>query len=134
MDTRLASGNAIDEPALALLVEQFYSRVRRDSQLGAIFNDAVDDWAEHFARLADFWSSVILTSGRYKGNPVATHRKHASRITPQLFDRWLAIWRETTDELMEPQAATALPHKADRIAESLKLALFFKLPPRSDAI
>ena len=34
---------------------------------------------------------------------------------------------------MEPAAAAALQDKAERIAESLRLALFFKLPPRSDA-
>lgn len=133
MDTQLASINGIDEPALARLVELFYGRVRRDSALGPIFNDAVDDWPDHFAKLSDFWSSVMLTSGRYKGNPVAAHRRHANRITPELFDRWLAIWRATTDELMTPPAAAALQDKAERIAESLKLALFFKLPPRSDA-
>jgi hemoglobin len=129
----LVSTIAIDEPALARLVEQFYTRIRQDPELGPIFNHAVDDWPEHFAKLTDFWSSVMLGSGRYKGNPVAAHRKHAGRITPELFDRWLAIWKATTDELMAPGTAAALQEKAERIAESLKLALFFKLPPRSDA-
>jgi hemoglobin len=70
----------------------------------------------------------MLTSGRYKGRPVPAHLKHADRITPQLFQRWLKIWAETTNELMTPQAAQALQAKAARIAESLQLALFFKLP------
>jgi len=69
----------------------------------------------------------MLTTGRYKGNPVAAHLKHRARITPELFQRWLLLWGQTTDEVMAPDAAAALQAKAARIAESLQLALFFKL-------
>tara|TARA_A100001391_G_scaffold201546_1_gene188842 strand:+ start:14334 stop:14567 length:234 start_codon:yes stop_codon:yes gene_type:complete len=53
--------------------------------------------------------------------------KHRDRITPALFGRWLTLWANTTDELMAPDAAAALQAKAARIAESLKLAMFFRL-------
>lgn len=121
----------IDDEALERLVEEFYARVRRDAELGPIFNNAIDDWPEHLERLAAFWSSVMLTSGRYKGNPMAAHLKHVTEITPELFDRWLGLWTQTTNELMEPAAAAALQAKAGRISESLQLALFFRLEPRS---
>lgn len=119
----------IDEASLERLVAAFYARVREDEALGPIFNDAVDDWPAHLATLTAFWSSVMLTSGRYKGQPVPAHMKHLARITPELFDRWLALWASTTNELMSSDAATALQAKAARIAESLKLALFFRLDP-----
>lgn len=118
----------LDEAKLATLVESFYARVRADEELGPIFNDAIGNWPEHLDKLTAFWSSVMLTTGRYKGQPVPAHRKHVSRITPQLFDRWLGLWSATTNELMTPEAAAALQAKAARIAESLQLALFFKLP------
>lgn len=118
---------AIDEAGLRQLVETFYGRIRRDEVLGPIFNDAVDDWPHHFAQLTAFWTSVMMGSGRYKGQPVPAHAKHKSRIEPWMFDRWLGIWKDTTDELMEQAAAAALQEKAARIAESLKLALFFRL-------
>jgi hemoglobin len=121
----------IDEAGLERLVALFYTRVREDAALGPIFNDAVGDWPEHLEKLAAFWSSVMLTTGRYKGNPMTAHLKHRDRITPELFDRWLGIWKRTTDEIMSPEAAAALQAKAGRIAESLQLALFFKLEPRS---
>ncbi|WP_230291530.1 group III truncated hemoglobin [Croceicoccus sp. Ery5] len=123
----------IDEAGLARLVDAFYARVRADTELGPIFNDAIDDWPHHLDKLAAFWSSVMLTSGRYKGQPVPAHMKHKDRITPELFDRWLGLWEQTTEELMEPDAALALQEKAARIAESLKLALFFRLNRRPDA-
>lgn len=119
----------IDEQGLSRLVPLFYARVREDAELGPVFNDAVADWPEHLEKLVDFWSSVMLTSGRYKGNPVFAHAKHRDRIPPELFDRWLALWAEVTNEVMSPDAAAALQAKAARIAESLKLALFFKLDP-----
>ena len=117
----------IDEAGLARLVDAFYARVRADAALGPIFNQAIDDWPEHLDKLAAFWSSVMLTSGRYKGQPVPAHVKHKDRISPALFDRWLVLWKQTTDELMAPEAAAALQAKAARIAESLQLAMFFRL-------
>ncbi|HEY0595996.1 MAG TPA: group III truncated hemoglobin, partial [Sphingopyxis sp.] len=91
------------------------------------FNAAVDDWPGHLEKLIAFWSSVMLTTGRYKGSPVAEHLKHRQAITPAMFDRWLAIWADTTNELLAPAVAAALQAKAVRIAESLQLALFFRL-------
>lgn len=121
----------INEDGLRRVVTAFYARIRQDPELGPIFNDAIHDWPEHLEKLTDFWSSVMLTSGRYKGRPVPAHLKHAQRITPQLFQRWLKIWAETTDELMAPQDAEALQSKAIRIAESLQLAMFFRLPAQT---
>lgn len=117
----------LTDEALQTLVDAFYDRVRADAALGPIFNDAIGDWPEHLEKLGAFWSSVMLTSGRYKGQPVPAHIKHRDRINPALFNRWLAIWRATTDELMEPAAAAGLQEKAERIAQSLQLAMFFKL-------
>ena len=117
----------IGEAALERLIPAFYDRVRADADIGPLFNAAVHDWADHLEKLVAFWSSVMLTSGRYKGSPVAEHLKHQAAITPAMFDRWLAIWADTTNELLAPAAATALQAKAARIAESLQLALFFRL-------
>lgn len=114
----------ITEPAIAQLVDRFYAKARRDPMIGPLFNGAVADWDEHLHRLCDFWSSVMLTTGRYKGNPMAAHLKHP--IEPQFFVRWLALWCETTAELFVPALAERLREKAERIAESLKLALFYR--------
>jgi len=121
----------IDDTSLAALVDLFYTRVRADDLIGPLFNDAIGDWPHHLDKLAAFWSSVMLTSGRYKGQPVSAHMRHRERITPPMFDRWLALWRVTTAELFAAPAAAALQAKADRIAESLGLALHFTLEPSS---
>lgn len=121
----------IDDRSLERLVTLFYARVRTDPGLGAIFNDAIEDWPVHLEKLAAFWSSVMLASGRYKGNPMLAHLRHRGRITPPLFLRWLALWREATNETMPPPAAAALQAKAERIAASLQSALAHHArPPR----
>jgi hemoglobin len=116
--------DSITEPAIADLVRRFYGKVRLDPTIGPLFNAAVEDWDEHFAKLADFWSSVMLTTGRYNGNPMAAHLKH--KIEPEFFTRWLQLWHETTDEVFGPDIATRFGFKAERIAESLQLALLYR--------
>jgi hemoglobin len=72
----------------------------------------------------------MLTTGRYKGNPMMMHLKHVARIRPEMFARWLELWRETACEVLDEQGAADVIAKAERIAESLQLGMFFKLEPR----
>jgi len=120
----MAPYSDITEPAIAALVDRFYAKARRDPLIGPVFNDAVGDWDEHLGKLCDFWSSVVLTTGRYKGNPMAAHMKLP--IEPHFFARWLALWQETAGEVFAPEPAAAFRDKAGRIAESLKLGLFYR--------
>ena len=116
----------LDEATLETLVPAFYAAVREDGLLGPVFDRTIVDWDDHLTRLVAFWSSVMLTSGRYKGNPVAEHAKHLGQLTPDMFQRWLALWEQTTDRLLAPAEARRMQDKATRIAESLKLALRFR--------
>lgn len=120
----MAPFDDITELSIAALVERFYAKARRDPMIGPVFNTTVEDWDAHLRTLRDFWSSVMLTTGRYKDNPIAVHVKHP--IEPEFFERWLVLWRETTAELFAPAIAERFRDKAERIAESLKLALFFR--------
>jgi hemoglobin len=118
------------EELLSILVDRFYAKVREDEALGPIFNGAIADWPEHLEKLSAFWSSVMLTSGRYKGNPMASHLKHRGAIRPPMFDRWLELWRQTARETLDEHGAAGVIAKAERIAESLQLGMFFRLEPR----
>ena len=128
--TEMASENemgieGITEERLSELVDLFYGRVRKDDLIGPVFNRAIDDWPEHLDRLKAFWSSVMLTSGRYKGRPLPAHVKHGDSIRQASFDRWLELWREATEEVLPPAAAAAMQEKAGRIAESLSMGIAF---------
>jgi hemoglobin len=115
----------VTEDSIRDLVETFYSRVRKDPLIGPVFDRAVEDWPEHLETLQAFWSSVMLGTGRYKGRPMSAHIKHAADISPASFERWLGLWRETTETLMTEGPAAAFQEKASRIAESLKMGIGF---------
>jgi hemoglobin len=115
----------ITEEDIARLVPAFYARVRDDAVLGAIFNGAIEDWPHHLEKLQAFWSSVLLTSGRYKGQPMVAHIRQEQHMTLENFARWLTLWRETTNDLLPPDAALVVQERAERIAESLQLGVQF---------
>ena len=114
------------DAAIRELVDAFYTKVRRDAQLGPIFETALHGrWDAHLPKMYDFWSSVMNTTGRYKGNPMATHMR-VPAFPPALFDRWIALFSETARELCAPALASEFDVRARRIAESLKLALYYR--------
>jgi hemoglobin len=116
----------VSEETIRLLVDSFYTKVRRDPKLGPIFLRAIPgDWQPHLTKMYAFWSSVMLTTGRYKGNPVMKHLA-LPRFQPELFEHWLALFDETCCELFDGGIREEFRAKAVRIAESLKLALFYR--------
>lgn len=117
------------EQQLSDLVHAFYGKVRDDAVLGPVFDAAISDWPHHLEKMCAFWSSVMLTTGRYKGNPMMAHLKHKARIVPPMFDRWLELWGETAREVLDERGAAQVIATANRIAESLQLGMFFKLQP-----
>ena len=119
----------MQEKDLERLVDRFYAKVRDDQMIGPLFNSAVADWPEHLEKLTAFWSSVMLTSGRYKGNPMAAHVRHGSNIEPQMFDRWLALWSETATELLDGPAAARVLDRRRAVLPRRGAARHGLLPP-----
>ncbi|AZO71757.1 MAG: group III truncated hemoglobin [Mesorhizobium sp.] len=117
----------VDRTSIGVLVRKFYSRVRKDERLGPIFaREITGDWDPHLEKMTDFWCSVILKSGVYQGRPVPAHLK-LEDLTEADFEIWLALFRETAAELFAPKTAAVFVERAERIAASLKLAMFFRL-------
>jgi hemoglobin len=129
MGTEMKAAAAIDrlsEDAIGRLVDDFYAKIRGDAKLGPILARAIPgDWSPHLATMRNFWSSVMLISVRYKDDSAAAHGQVAG-IEIKLFERWLALFAATCRELFVPDTADVFHSKAVRIAESLKLALFYR--------
>jgi hemoglobin len=116
----------VSEEGIRQLVDAFYVKVRLDPELAPIFARAISgDWQPHLTKMYAFWSSVMLTTGRYKGNPVVKHMVIPG-MKPQLFERWLALFEATCSELFDDATRDAFRIKVERIAESVKLALFYR--------
>lgn len=113
----------VTEDMIRDVVHAFYAQVRRDPALGPIFNPAIGDgWDDHLEKLCDFWSSVLLMTGRFKGAPMAVHiRLPVAR--PTHFARWLHLFRQTAESVCPPPAAALFVAKAETIARSLQLGI-----------
>ena len=112
----------MNESLIRAVVETFYGRVRRDPMLGPIFEAAVADWPEHLRKLTDFWSSLTLMSGRYKGNPFEAHLP-LPRLGDEHFATWLRLFDQTLLELCTPQQAEVFRLRAGWVADSFNLGL-----------
>ena len=114
----------VTESEIANLVDRFYAKVRQDDEIGPIFNANVENWDAHLALLKDFWSTVLLTSGRYKGNPLVAH--FPLPIEHKHFARWFQLFTQTANEVMSPEHARQVVHRAQLIAENMKRVLASK--------
>jgi len=116
----------ISEEQIRQLVDTFYGKIRTDADLGPIFERVLrDDCETRLAKMYDFWSSVMLTTGFHKGSLVAV-RKHLGGLEIGLLDRGLALFGDSCDELLDSETAGLCWLKAAHIAESLKLFLFYR--------
>ena len=111
----------ITEAEISTLVDTFYAKVLLDPDIGPIFNAIISDWPYHLALLKDFWSTVLLTTGRYKGDPMMKHLQLS--LDPPHFERWLALFAETAHEVLQPDHAAVVIAKSTRIAENFKAGI-----------
>ena len=133
-ETTQAVLSPITENMIRQLVHGFYAKVRADQELGPIFARVIgEDWDPHLEKMCAFWSSVMLTSGRYKGNPMLAHMR-LKMITPAHFERWLSLFRTTAAELFEPAIEGAFVARAEPIARSLQLGMFFRPGPAAPSV
>lgn len=112
----------IDEEMIRRVVAEFYARARTHEVLGPIFEAHVSNWDHHIDRIAAFWSSVLLMTGRYDGRPMPAHARIAG-LSGEHFDQWLALFRETVQELCPPPAAALFTDRAERIADTLEAGI-----------
>lgn len=121
----------VTEDGIKKLVDNFYDKIRQDKELGPVFNEAIgysnEEWVPHLEKMYAFWSSVMLTSGRYHGNPLKKH-KDLPPFNIELFGRWLELFAQTAQELFSPEIAEAFMAKSQRIAANLKFNLYFAPP------
>ena len=117
----IVARTGIDDGMIAALVHAFYAQVRDDSTLAPIFNQRISNWDVHLARMCDFWSSVVLHSGRYHGSPMQKHLDLP--VDAAHFDRWLALFEVTAREICPPPAAAYFIDRARHIAQSLEIGI-----------
>jgi hemoglobin len=95
------------EADVKLLVDAFYDKVNQDVLLAPVFNDhARVNWEQHLPVMYRFWSSILLGTASYNGQPFA---KHAFLPVNQAhFSQWLLLFYNTiTEHFQGPNAEEA---------------------------
>ena len=99
-----------------LLVDSFYGKIREDAALKDIFNNKIEDrWPEHLQKMYNFWQTVLLEEHTYYGSPFMPHAKLPVKL--EHFERWLALFYKTVDDLFEGEKAEQAKWKGQRMAE-----------------
>ena len=110
------------------LVVSFYSKVRKNEEIGYFFNNTIHDWDEHLEKLTDFWESNLFFTGTFRGNPALAHvkvdREHNNSITEYHFGIWLNLWFQTIDELFQGEMAERLKNNARKMSTHLFLRIY----------
>jgi len=117
----LMARTGIDDAMIERLVRTFYARVQADPLIGPVFAARIEDWEAHITKLCAFWSSVALMTGRYHGQPMQAHLE--LNVAAEHFDRWIALFEATANELCPPVAAEHFIERARRIADSFELGM-----------
>lgn len=103
------------EADVQLLVDTFYARVNHDALLDPVFNGfAQVDWPQHLPKMYDFWSGLLLGTVRYQGRPFPKHQPLP--IATVHFQRWLALFEATVNELFAGSKADEAKTRAQSIA------------------
>ena len=101
---------------IELLVNKFYEKVNQDDLLAWIFNDLSKvDWRSHLPVMYDFWSSILLGTKAYKGQPFDVHLYLP--VDKRHFDRWVGLFEETVDENFSGPVAKEAKLRANTISE-----------------
>ena len=111
---------------IAHLVHAFYEQAIADEVIGSFFNEAMETPLEkHLPIIINFWSSLILDTNIYKGNPMMKHLELNEKMKLETFhfDRWLELWEQTVDELYVGTNAETAKKKAFQIAQLMQLKI-----------
>jgi hemoglobin len=107
-------------------VNCFYEKVRKDRQIGYLFNEVAKvNWEKHLPIMYSFWQQIIFSNGDFKGNPMLAHQRlnEKSTLTKDHFERWIMLFRETIDELFEGFVAEQTKNRARDIAMVMKFKI-----------
>ncbi|AOW09385.1 group III truncated hemoglobin [Flavobacterium gilvum] len=101
---------------IKLMVDTFYSNVRKDELIGSIFDEKIGDrWPEHLEKMYRFWQTILLEEHTYSGSPFPPHKQLP--VEKKHFTRWMEIFGETINSLFEGPLAEEAKLRAKNMAE-----------------
>jgi hemoglobin len=135
MDVRGDLRDIEDRADCERLVRAFYGRALVDPMIGWIFVDVAKlDLDVHVPVITSFWETILLGSQSYAGGAFRPHAELHDRVPLRAghFERWLALWRTTVDELFAGERADLAKAHALRVGRAFHRRLQ-GLPPETAA-
>lgn len=117
---------SVNEESIKQLVHRFYDAVRLDPVIGPVFDREIeaDRWPIHLEKMCAFWSSVLMRTKRYEGQPLPPHLRLAD-VSDVHFQHWLGLFRKTAHDVFSEEDAAVVVNLAERIAYSFRMAIAF---------
>lgn len=112
----LAKHDILDLGDIRLMVDSFYSKVRKNELLAPVFAEKISDeqWPAHLDKMYRFWQTLLLEEHTYSGNPLM-HHLHLP-VTNDHFAEWLRLFREIIAEHFTGEKAQEATMRAEKIA------------------
>lgn len=106
---------------IRLLIDTFYDSVLNDPVMRPVFEDSLPHWDHHKERVVNFWENWLFQTGAYDGGMMWKHssRHQTQPMTTARFERWLAYWMATVDQLFAGENAEFVKSKALEIGKVL---------------
>ena len=108
------------------LVREFYGRALVDPIIGWIFVDVAKlDLDAHVPQITSFWETILLGARSYSGGAFRPHAALHARVRLRAghFERWLALWASTVDDLFAGERAELAKAHAQRVAQAFQARL-----------
>jgi hemoglobin len=100
---------------IKLMVDSFYTEVRKSPLIGPIFAQVVqDNWPPHLQKMYNFWQTILLHEQAYKGSPFPPHANLP--VQKAHFDEWIRLFGATIDNLFEGVVAEDAKMRAEKMA------------------
>ncbi len=118
---------SINQKNIAKLMELFYEKIRKDKDLGPIFNSAIgtsdEEWKAHKAKIGNFWTGMLLGEGDYNGQPLKKHLD-LPPFPQEFFEIWLSLFEESLDQIYNEEIKAVILGRAQMIASHFKNMLY----------
>ena len=110
---------------IEIFVDRFYERMLQDEQLAPIFVDVAEiDLDVHLPLIRSYWEKLLLGAKGYSRHTMNIHRAlHAKRdLRAEDFERWLALFQGTVEEMYQGPGAERAKRVAGHIAANMEAA------------
>lgn len=117
----------IDKESIDKLMDLFYNMVRKNENLGPIFNSKIgtsdEEWKVHKDKISNFWQGMLLGEGNYRGQPMKAHLE-LPPFPREFFNIWLELFEKSLNTVFTPENAGIILQRAQMIGSKFQTILY----------